>query len=600
MRTGFAVLVAAAAGWSGGAVPAAQAAPAASLTILHNNDGESALLPFDDPADHGGIARAVTAVDQLRALARDDGRDVLVLSSGDNFLAGLAREAAARAGVDYDARALALVGYDAVALGNHDFDFGPAALADFIGYAEEGRALFADTPFLAANLDFADEPTLAGLADAGRIVAGTVVRRGDEAYGVIGGLTERLPQISSPGAVTVTDVGAAVRAEVERLAAAGVTKTILISHLQGLGHDLDILTGEGLGVDIVIAGGGGGLMIDHRKLDPATGEDVFGNAPLDVPAGAEPAGGDPRDTYPLRVVEPDGRVVYVVTTTGNYQYWGRLEVEFDAAGEVTAVGGDPVTVGPAFAENPAAVETIAAPVAERVDAIASELVGVSEVILTNDRSPGKRVEEVNLGNLVADAFVWQAKRLLGDALAGKAVVGLQNGGGLRGGDTDLPAGEITRADTLDLLPFPNFLAWSDALDAADLVAVLEHGVSAVEDADGRFLQVAGVSFTYDPNAAPGERVQEVRLADGAVLFDRAAGGLRPAAAEVDLAVVTNSFTAAGGDGFDVLAAAPFADLGATYEQPLVTYIEAALAGRITAAAYPEGGEGRIRVTAGGG
>ncbi len=300
------------------------------------------------------------------------------------------------------------------------------------------------------------------------------------------------------------------------------------------------------------------------------------------------------------MVEPDGRVTWVVTTTGNYQYWGRLNVDFDDAGEVVAVSGDPVTVGPAFAEDAAAVARIADPVAERVGAIASEVVGVSEVTLANGRRPGKRVEEVNLGNLVADAFVWQAQRLLGDELDGKHVVGLQNGGGIRGGDTDLPPGEITRADTLDLLPFPNFLAWSDALDAADLVAVLEHGVSAVADADGRFLQVAGVSFAYDPDRAPGARVQKVRLADGTVIYDRAAGGLQSAAEAVDLAVVTNSFTAAGGDGFDVLAEAPFADLGATYEQPLVNYVEEALAGRITAAAYPAGGEGRIRVTAAGG
>jgi 5'-nucleotidase len=190
--------------------------------------------------------------------------------------------------------------------------------------------------------------------------------------------------------------------------------------------------------------------------------------------------------------------------------------------------------------------------------------------------------------------------MLGDALAGKAVVGLQNGGGIRGGDTDLPPGEITRADTLELLPFANFLAWTDALDAADLVAVLEHGVSAVENADGRFLQVSGVDFAYDPEATQGERIRAVRLADGTVIFDYDAGGLQPAAAAVDLAVVTNSFTAAGGDGFEVLAAAPFADLGATYEQPVVRFVAEALDGRITEAAYPEGGEGRIRAVGAGG
>jgi 5'-nucleotidase len=32
----------------------------------------------------------------------------------------------------YDSIALDLVGYDAIIIGNHDFDFGPEVLADFI------------------------------------------------------------------------------------------------------------------------------------------------------------------------------------------------------------------------------------------------------------------------------------------------------------------------------------------------------------------------------------------------------------------------------------------------------------------------------------
>ena len=53
---------------------------ASSLTIYHNNDGESKL--FGD-ASFGGVAYFKTTLDNLRAL--DAGRDQLILSSGENF-----------------------------------------------------------------------------------------------------------------------------------------------------------------------------------------------------------------------------------------------------------------------------------------------------------------------------------------------------------------------------------------------------------------------------------------------------------------------------------------------------------------------------------
>jgi len=583
---------------------AAVEAGAASLTILHNNDGESALLPFDDPADHGGIARAVTAVNALRADAEEGGRDVLTLSSGDNFLPGLAREASRRDGVDYDARALDLIGYDAIALGNHDFDFGPAALAEFLAYEEDGRAYFADTPFVASNLDFTAETSRGGagnslsdLEEAGRIAASTVVERNGTRYGIIGGVTERLAQITNTGDVAIADFADAVRAEVVALEAAGVDHIIVISHLQGLANDIEVLSEEGLGnVDVLIAGGGDELLADRSLIGPATGEDVYGNAPADVPAGAVPAGSDANDTYPLQVQQAGGQTTYVVTTTGNYQYWGRLDVEFDEAGRVLSVTGDPVVIGPAFAEDPTANQRIAEPVAATVDAIASEVVGTLEVELDNARQPGKRTQEVNLGNLVADAFVWQAEQMLGDQLAGKVVIGLQNGGGIRGNDQDIGPGPLTRADTLALLPFSNFLSWTDDIDAAGLVAALEHAVSAVEAADGRFLHVSGVEFGYDPSRPTGDRLAFVRLPGGTTIYERSAGGLQAEASELDYALVTNSFIADGGDGFEIFAAVRFVDLAATYEQPLVNFIEQALGGVVAAASYPQGGEGRITET----
>ena len=70
--------------------------PAFTLTIMHNNDGESSLLPLEvDGVEYGGVARFQTKVDELR---RESGwrtydrgearrRGVVLLNSGDNFLA---------------------------------------------------------------------------------------------------------------------------------------------------------------------------------------------------------------------------------------------------------------------------------------------------------------------------------------------------------------------------------------------------------------------------------------------------------------------------------------------------------------------------------
>ena len=64
-----------------------------TLTVLHNNDGESQLVNAGSGLeDFGGVARFARLVSDLRAGAapNDTDRGVVVLSSGDNFLAGLA------------------------------------------------------------------------------------------------------------------------------------------------------------------------------------------------------------------------------------------------------------------------------------------------------------------------------------------------------------------------------------------------------------------------------------------------------------------------------------------------------------------------------
>jgi 5'-nucleotidase len=206
--------------------------------------------------------------------------------------------------------------------------------------------------------------------------------------------------------------------------------------------------------------------------------------------------------------------------------------------------------------------------------------------------------ESNLGNLAADSLLWQA----GELAAGFGVpvpdVALQNGGGMRN-DAIIPAGDITELDTFDVLPFPNFVTVIPDIPRAQFKEILENAVSQVENVSGRFAQVAGFSFTYDPDGTAqvvdddgnvltaGTRVREVTLEGGTQIVS---GGNVVAGA--DLTIATIDFLARGGDQYPYRNA-PITLLGVSYQQALSNFIQDELGGAITAADYPEGGEGRI-------
>jgi 5'-nucleotidase len=200
------------------------------LTILHNNDAESQLINAGSGlGDFGGVARFKTLVDSLKARAAANGRKVLMLSSGDNFLAGPEFNASLQLPeVDryYDAIAVDLIGYDALAIGNHEFDFGPDVLEDFISDVSTTAP-----PFLSANLDFSSEAGLQALVNSGRIASRIIVEVNGDSVGIIGATTPNLPFISSPRDVIVnSDVAGIVQSEVDALTADGVDNQPFAKH----------------------------------------------------------------------------------------------------------------------------------------------------------------------------------------------------------------------------------------------------------------------------------------------------------------------------------------------------------------------------------
>jgi 5'-nucleotidase len=163
-----------------------------------------------------------------------------------------------------------------------------------------------------------------------------------------------------------------------------------------------------------------------------------------------------------------------------------------------------------------------------------------------------------MGNLVADALL--------DRFKSQGVsIAIQNGGGLR---ASIDAGEITMGEILTVLPFQNVASTFD-LKGADVIAALEGGVSGIEEGKGRFPQVAGLRYTFDPAKAPNEgRITKVE-----VMQNGAWAAIDPAAT---YGVVSNNFLRSGGDGYAVFAdnAMNAYDFGPSVEDVVVDYLQA--------------------------
>jgi len=149
---------------------------------------------------------------------------------------------------------------------------------------------------------------------------------------------------------------------------------------------------------------------------------------------------------------------------------------------------------------------------------------------------------------------------------------ITNGGGIR---ASIDQGEITQGEVITVLPFGN-TAMAIEISGADLRAALEHGVSQYPATEGLFPQVSGIKFTFDGDAEPGSRIQEVWVGGEALNEDES------------YVVATNDFMKAGGDGYSMFADAPIVKEAGGLEEVVMEYIDEAgpvspeTEGRITA------------------
>ena len=208
---------------------------------------------------------------------------------------------------------------------------------------------------------------------------------------------------------------------------------------------------------------------------------------------------------------------------------GELNSTFDDDGRIVEAVGEPLIMDGSVGEDGVTKERISE-AAEPLEAIRNQVVAMSAAAIEGDRSVC-RVQECEMGNLVADAMLAR--------VADQGVqIAIANSGGLR---ASIDAGEVTMGEVLTVLPFQNTLA-TFQISGQGVIDALENSVSQVEEVAGRFAQVAGLKYTWDPKVAPNEgRIVEVLVAQN--------GDYEPIDPAALYSVVTNNYVRNGGDGY---------------------------------------------------
>lgn len=146
-----------------------------------------------------------------------------------------------------------------------------------------------------------------------------------------------------------------------------------------------------------------------------------------------------------------------------------------------------------------------------------------------------RTQETNLGNFVCDIMVASTN----------ADLALLNSGSFRS-DAVQPAGPFFLKDLLNILPMIDPLVLLE-VTGPQLLKCLENGVSQYPKLEGRFPQVSGISFAFDPQKPSGMRVDATFVKIGDHYLD-----MDPKSKK-KYRLVTKAYLGNGKDGYDVLA-----------------------------------------------
>ena len=492
------------------------------IVILHTNDVHGAI----------GEYAKVAALKQAYQAA---GAYVLLADAGD-FIQGDPTVSASQGKTAIELMNLA--GYDVAAPGNHEFDYGYPNLKTLAGDA--------DFPILAANVRY---DNAAALGDQT-----TFTTTDGKKIGIFGLDTPETATKAHPDKIKGVSFLAAqemfdcAQAQVDALKADGCDYIICLGHL---------------GID---AESTGNRSID--LLEKVTGIDVFidghSHSTLEEIKEATNGTGKVGDT--------------VLTSTGTkLANVGMVDISPDGTISTSSLATSELTVTP-----DAKVAARAEEIQKEIDADYGTVFAKTEVALDGEKA-NVRTGETNLGDLIADAMLWQAGLL--DEGVDAAVT---NGGGIR---ASIAAGDITKKDINTVLPFGNTL-YVVKVTGAELLEALEASTYCTPEAIGGFPQVAGIEFTVNTGAQfdtkelyPGSTYGKPASINRVMIQTVGGEAFNP---EETYTIVTNDFMGAGGDTYYAFKAASSGyDSGVPLDEVVMDYITSELKGVVSKAQYGE-------------
>ena len=241
-------------------------------------------------------------------------------------------------------------------------------------------------------------------------------------------------------------------------------------------------------------------------------------------------------------------------------------------------------------------DAVTTAIIKRVDKEYGATFAKSEVNLNGAKEPGNRTEETNLGDLVADALLWNVLKTGSLAVDTAHTVAITNGGGIR---ASIDAGDVTKNDINTVLPFGNTIAVV-YVTGEELLEVLEASTYFTPHAIGGYPQTSGIKFTIDTTKpyAQGPAYPNSTYYKPAsirrVTIESING--QPFSPTDTYAVVTNNFCAVGGDTYYafVNASSQF-DTGIVMDEAVIDFVTNELHGTISSKyAAPRGDQTQIR------
>ncbi|MBQ3444084.1 MAG: bifunctional metallophosphatase/5'-nucleotidase [Selenomonadaceae bacterium] len=238
----------------------------------------------------------------------------------------------------------------------------------------------------------------------------------------------------------------------------------------------------------------------------------------------------------------------LIVQTGCYEHFlGKATIEVEDH-KIISKKSELLTADEIRAINPVPDKQVLAvlkDVNSKAEVLLNEVVAHSDKELSSERLLVRR-NESELGNLTADAFRWAAK----------SDIAIINGGGLR---ADLPKGDVRKRDIMAIFPFGNTLRVAEVKGSV-IRAMIEHSVEYYPASFGGFLDVSGLTFSYDPTQPAKHRVKEILI--GGKSLDE----------NKNYTIALADFQTMGGDDYTMLKGAKIVGELGTFEEIFADYL----------------------------